>query len=85
MIRVIRMATTKYQSVYKQEAKKGQKPFFYYSVYLGKDPLIKKGRRDRFGNHFKTARDAHLEVQRILNEYGTGSNMQTSSITWKNS
>ncbi|UZM90548.1 site-specific integrase [Limosilactobacillus reuteri] len=80
------MATTKYQSVYKQEAKKGQKPFFYYSVYLGKDPLtgkkiIKKGRRDRFGNHFKTARDAHLEVQRILNEYGTGSNMQTSSIT----
>lgn len=65
------MARTKYQSVYYQPAKDGHKGYYYYSIYLGKDPLtgkkiIKKARRDRLGNRFKTARAAHLEVQRVL-------------------
>lgn len=71
------MATTKYQSVYKQEAKNGEKAFFYYSLYLGRDSstgkkIIKKSRRDQNGHHFKSAREAHLEVERIKREMQQG-------------
>lgn len=79
------MTKTKYQFVYKEPAKGGHRAFFYYSVYLGKDPvtgkkIIKKARRDQFGNHFKTARAAHLEAQRVVQEYG-GVNKRSGKIT----
>lgn len=83
------MARTKYQSVYYQPAKDGHKGYYYYSIYLGKDPLtgkkiIKKARRDRLGNRFKTARAAHLEVQRVLGEIGDGTSVHSSQISLEN-
>ncbi|MCC4410598.1 site-specific integrase [Limosilactobacillus reuteri] len=71
------MTATKYQSVYKENDKNGRKGRYYVSVYLGKDPLtgkrkIKKTFRDRQGNHFKTARDAYNEAERIKKEYHDG-------------
>ena len=71
------MAKTKYQSVYWQEPKNGRRGFFYYAVYLGKDPLtgktlIKKSQQDHFGHRFKTARDAYLEAERIREEHRHG-------------
>lgn len=55
------MTATKYQSVYKELSKDGKKTSYYVSVFLGQDPvtgkrIIKKARRDQYGNHFKTAR-----------------------------
>ena len=68
------MAKTKYQSVYRQPPRNGEQGYIYISVYLGLDPLtgkkiIKKARRDKNGNRFKTLRDAHLEAERIRDEY----------------
>lgn len=81
------MTATKYQSVYYQPSKKGKKGYYYYSVYLGKDPLtgkrrIKKARRDYLGNEFKNAREAHLEVERIIDEEKSGNNVLTKDITY---
>ena len=55
------MAKTKYQSVYRQPPRNGEQGYIYISVYLGLDPLtgkkiIKKARRDKNGNRFKTLR-----------------------------
>ena len=80
------MATTKYQSVYKQPATNGHKAYFYYSLYLGRDPLtgkkiIKKSLLDSRGNRFKTARDAHLEVERLQEEYRNGKTIMTKDVT----
>lgn len=77
MIGGIMMTATKYQSVYKETDHKGGKGRYYVSVYLGRDSLtgkrkIKKTFRDRLGNHFKTARDAHIEAERIKKEYSQG-------------
>lgn len=81
------MTATKYQSVYFQPSKNGKKGYYYYSVFLGKDPLtgkrrIKKAKRDYLGNEFKNAREAHLEVERIINEERKGNNVLTKSITY---
>ena len=72
------MVATKYQSVYKELSKDGKKISYYVSVFLGRDPVtgkrvIKKTRRDQYGNHFKTARAAYLEAERLKNEYKHGS------------
>lgn len=72
------MTATKYQSVYKELSKDGKKTSYYVSVFLGQDPvtgkrIIKKARRDQYGNHFKTARAAYLEAERLKNEYKHGS------------
>lgn len=72
------MVATKYQSVYKELSKDGKKTSYYVSVFLGRDPvtgkrIIKKARRDQYGNHFKTARAAYLEAERLKNEYKHGS------------
>lgn len=68
------MAKTKYDSVYMDSSTSGKPARIYISVYLGLDPLtgkkvVKKTCRDQNGNHFKTCRDAHLEVLRIKDEY----------------
>lgn len=81
------MTTTKYQSVYYQEPKNGRKGYYYYSLYLGKDPLtgkrrIKKSRRDYLGNFFKNAREAHLEVERLLSEEKRGNNVLTGNTLY---
>ena len=78
MIGGITMTATKYQSVYKELSKDGKKTSYYVSVFLGRDPvtgkrIIKKARRDQYGNHFKTARAAYLEAERLKNEYKHGS------------
>ena len=80
------MAKTKYQSVYWQEPKNGRRGFFYYAVYLGKDPLtgktlIKKSQQDHFGHRFKTARDAYLEAERIREEHRHGESVMPSNMT----
>ena len=80
------MAKTKYASVYHQPAKGNEKAYYYISVFLGKDPLtgkrrIKKARRDHLGNKFKTAREAHQEVEYILNEYHRGNSVYPKGIT----
>lgn len=82
------MAKTKYQSVYWQPAKNGRKAYFYYSVYLGKDPLTgkkitKKSQQDQFGNRFKTARDAHIEAERIRQEFRCGNTVLPSNATFR--
>lgn len=68
------MTATKYQSVYKEKPRNGKGNSYYVSVYLGHDPLtgkriIKKTRHDQYGNHFKTARDAYYEAERLKEEY----------------
>lgn len=81
------MAKTKYQSVYWQEAKNGRKAYFYYSVYLGRDPLTgkkitKKSQQDQLGNRFRTAREAYLEAERIKHEFRKGENVMPSGSTF---
>ena len=80
------MAKTKYQSVYRQPPRNGEQGYIYISVYLGLDPLtgkkiIKKARRDKNGNRFKTLRDAHLEAERIRDEYSkNGFSTQSGNV-----
>ena len=84
----MKMSKTKYQSVYWQAAKNGRKAYFYYSVYLGRDPLtgkkiMKKSQQDQLGNRFKTAREAYLEAERIKNEFRRGENVMPSGATFR--
>lgn len=59
---------TKYSDVYKDE--KGK---FFYQVFLGRDANrkkhFKKGRRNQLKQPFKSAREAHIEAQRIKQIY----------------
>lgn len=82
------MSKTKYQSVYWQPAKNGRKAYFYYSVYLGRDPLTgkkitKKSQQDQLGNRFRTAREAYLEAERIKHEFHKGENVMPSGSTFR--
>lgn len=63
------MAKTKYSCVY-QDNKGG----FFYQIELGTDRLTgkriqKKGRKDKNGKMFNSAREAQKEVTRIRNEF----------------
>lgn len=63
------MATTKYAGVFIDKQGK-----YFYETELGIDRITgkrirKKGRKDKFGKPFSSAREAYLELTRIKREY----------------
>lgn len=63
------MATTKYKGVFVDKQGK-----YFYETELGTDSISgkrirKKGRKDRLGKPFSSAREAYLELTRIKREY----------------
>ncbi|GEN48643.1 tyrosine-type recombinase/integrase [Ligilactobacillus pobuzihii] len=76
------MSKTKYQNVYRD--KNGE---YYISVYIGRNKVtgkkkIKKAKRDEKGNHFKTAKQASNEVQRIKRKYKDASKLSSDGLTY---